>query len=75
MAIYIVLVALIGLLAIASSIALAVGLLGVGGLVRLMRCARCGHLTLTDLRSPPASCPYCQHEHLTHPFAALHRGR
>jgi hypothetical protein len=33
----------------------------------------CGHLTVTDARIAPQSCPQCRHEHLAHPLASLHR--
>lgn len=75
MLIYVVLAVLVGLLAIATVMAQAVGLLALGGVVRLMRCSGCGHLTITDPQTKPASCPYCRHEHLAHPLAALHLGR
>lgn len=75
MAIYIVIAALVGLLAVVAIYALAVGLLAAGGLVRMMRCANCGHFTLSGMSARPRSCPYCRHEHLAqlaHPLATLH---
>ncbi len=75
MLIYLALAVLVGALAIATVLAQAVGLLSLGGFVRLARCNRCDHLTISDPQTRPASCPYCRHERLAHPFAALHHGR
>jgi len=73
MAVYIVIAVLVSVLAIATVAAAIIGILGLAGIVRLARCDRCGHLTVTDARTAPQSCPQCRHEHLTHPLAALHR--
>lgn len=72
MAVYIVIAVLVAALGIVTLAALALGLLSLPGLVRLERCGRCGHLTVTDARSAPRSCPQCRHEYLTHPLASLH---
>jgi predicted Zn-ribbon and HTH transcriptional regulator len=73
MVVYLIIAVLVVALAVVTLAALAIGVLSMLGVVRLARCARCGHLTLTDARLAPGSCPQCRHEHLTHPFAALHR--
>ncbi|HEU5270347.1 MAG TPA: hypothetical protein VFU36_10530 [Jatrophihabitans sp.] len=73
MAVYIVIALLVSGLALVTVAAAIVGLLGVAGILRLARCDRCGHLTVTDARTEPQSCPQCRHERLAHPLATLHR--
>jgi predicted Zn-ribbon and HTH transcriptional regulator len=72
MAIYILTAALVSVLAVATAAALIIGLLGLVGFLRLAHCRHCGHLTVTDSRAAPQSCPQCRHEHLAHPLATLH---
>jgi len=71
-ALYIVISVLVAALAVVTVVALALGVLSMLGAVRLARCSACGHLTVTDTRTAPGSCPQCRHEHLTHPLASLH---
>lgn len=73
MAVYVIVDALVGILAAASSAALAFGVLGTVGLMHLVRCRRCDHLTAAGGDTRPRSCPYCRHEHLAHPMATLHQ--
>jgi len=72
MAIYVVITVLASVLAVVTFAALAIGTLGLFGILRLDRCARCGHLTATDARIPPRTCPQCRHPHFAHPIASLH---
>jgi hypothetical protein len=69
MAVYVIASVLVAVLAAASMIALAVGVLGALGAPCLLRCARCGHLTLA---THEPFCLHCRHPYLTHPVAALH---
>jgi hypothetical protein len=70
MAIYVVIAILVGVLAVVTFAALAVGVLSLLGVLRLERCARCGHLTATEARFPPLTCAQCRHPHLAHPIAS-----
>ena len=72
MALYILIAVLVSVLAVATVLAALLGILGLFGIVRFARCGGCGHLTVTDARIAPQSCPQCRHEHLTHPLASLH---
>lgn len=69
MAIYVLTSALVAVLAAASLIAFAIGVLGAFGMVHLKRCSGCGHL-ISD-RSESGACPYCRHSYLTHQMARL----
>ncbi len=68
-------IALVALLASATTIAIYVGLLNWVGGVFLVRCAACHHLTFSSAKDPQASCPHCRHPALLHPlYAATHPG-
>lgn len=71
MAIYVVTAALVAILAAASLVALALGVLGAFGVLHLARCTKCGHLAVGE--NPSSACPYCRHPNLAHPIAAIHR--
>jgi len=75
MAVYVVIALLVSGLAIATVAAAIIGILGLVGVLRFACCEHCGHLTVTDVRTVPQSCPQCRHEHLTHPLASLHHLR
>jgi hypothetical protein len=66
---------LVSLLAIASVVAGAVGILCLMGAARLTRCQACGHLGLAAAHGPLRSCLQCRHERLFHPVLAHHAGR
>jgi predicted Zn-ribbon and HTH transcriptional regulator len=72
MALYILIAVLVSVLAVATVFAAILGLMGLFGIVRFARCGCCGHLTVTDARTAPQSCPQCRHGHLVHPLASLH---
>jgi hypothetical protein len=59
-------------LAIVTTAAAYVGLLGIAGAVRFVRCDRCGHLGMTSVSEPLRSCASCRHGRLLHPLLALH---
>lgn len=69
MAIYILTSVLVAVLATATLVAFAVGVLGAFGMLQLNRCTGCGHLTLD--RGDSSACPYCRHPYLAHPIAHL----
>jgi len=73
MALYILIAVLVCVLAVVTVFAAILGILGLFGLVRFARCGCCGHLTVTDARTAPQSCPQCRHEHLAHPLASVHQ--
>jgi len=62
-------------LAIVTTAAFYVGVLGALGLIRYVRCDRCGHLGLTSASEPLRSCLHCRHGQLFHPHFALHHAR
>lgn len=72
MAVYVVASVLVAVLAVASLIAFAVGVLGAFGVPCLIRCPQCRHMTLGVRQS--ANCLQCRHPHLKHPIAARHLG-
>jgi DNA-directed RNA polymerase subunit RPC12/RpoP len=65
-------VILIAVLALGASAAIYLGVLGLLGGFYFVRCAQCGHLTLSATRRPKASCVHCRHPVLMHPFHAVH---
>lgn len=65
-------IALVVLLAAATTVAIYLGLLGMIGQFFIVRCASCGHATSSAVDRPEPSCPYCRHPVLLHPFRALH---
>ncbi|MGU3497429.1 hypothetical protein [Mycobacterium sp. C31M] len=68
-------VALIAVLALATTAAIYIGLFNWFGSAFVVRCAACHHLTLSSRRSPQGSCPHCRHPALLHPiYTAGHRG-
>ncbi len=74
MAVYEVLtVALIMVLALATTAAIYLGLLNWVGGAYVVRCAACHHLTVGSANQPQNSCPHCRHPVLMHPvYAARH---
>jgi hypothetical protein len=66
-------VAVILVLALATTVAIYVGLLNWFGAVYVVRCAACHHLTLSSAKTPQGSCPQCRHQSLLHPiYTAQH---
>jgi DNA-directed RNA polymerase subunit RPC12/RpoP len=65
-------IALIVVLAAASTAAIYLGLRGWAGDLYVVRCASCNHLTFASADQPPHSCPYCRHGVLLHPMHAIH---
>ena len=72
MAVYVVAGVLVAVLAVASLIAFAVGVLGAFGAPCLIRCAQCRHMTLGVRHS--TNCLQCRHPRPKHPIAAGHFG-
>jgi len=68
-------IALIAVLAAASTVAIFVGLLGLAGQFFVVRCASCHHLTVSSAKQPRRSCPRCRHRVLLHPRRAAHHLR
>ena len=69
-------VALIVVLALATTVAIALGLLNWIGALFVVRCATCHHLTFASANRPQPSCPHCRHPVLAHPiYSANHRDR
>jgi hypothetical protein len=67
-------IALIVVLAAATTVAIYVGLLNWIGAVFVVRCAACHHLTMASANHTAQSCPHCRHPVLTHPlYTANHR--
>lgn len=65
-------VALIVVLAAATTAAIYLGLRGMAGDFYFVRCAACSHLTFASVARPPQSCPYCRHPALLHPLRVIH---
>jgi DNA-directed RNA polymerase subunit RPC12/RpoP len=65
-------IALIAVLAAASTVAIFVGLLGMAGHFFILRCAACHHPTVSSANRPRQSCPRCRHPVLLHPLRAVH---
>jgi DNA-directed RNA polymerase subunit RPC12/RpoP len=67
-------IALIVVLALATTIAIYLGLLNWIGALFVVRCAACHHLTLASANLAAQSCPHCRHPVLMHPlYTANHR--
>jgi hypothetical protein len=68
-------IALVVVLALATTAAIYLGLLNWIGALFVVRCAACHHLTFASANQPQPSCPHCRHPVLTHPvYAARHPG-
>lgn len=66
-------VALVFVLAMATTAAIYLGLLNWIGAFYVVRCATCHHLTTASTKAAPASCPHCRHPSLLHPvYTARH---
>jgi hypothetical protein len=66
-------VALIVVLALATTAAIYLGLLNWIGALFVVRCAACHHLTFASANQPQPSCLHCRHPVLTHPvYSARH---
>ena len=70
MAGYVVAGILVAILAVATLMALVLGLLGVFGQLRFGRCAACGHVTMSPGGTDEPSCAYCRHPHVVHPIGS-----
>jgi ribosomal protein S27E len=68
-------VALIMVLAVATTAAIYIGLLNWIGAFFVVRCAECHHLTFSSAKTAQKSCPHCRHPVLTHPLYAIHHPR
>ena len=68
-------VALVVVLAAATTAAIYYGLLGMIGQFFIVRCASCGHLTTSAADAPASSCLRCRHPALLHPAHLLHPHR
>ncbi len=67
-------IALIVVLASATTVAIYLGLLNWIGAVFVVRCAACHHLTVASANRTAQSCPHCRHPVLMHPlYTANHR--
>lgn len=68
-------VALIVVLALATTAAIYLGLINWIGGAFVVRCAACHHLTFSSANAPQASCTHCRHQALMHPiYSAQHPG-
>lgn len=66
-------VALIVVLAAATTVAIYVGLMNWIGACYVVRCSECHHLTFASVNRPQESCAHCRHPMLMHPlYAANH---
>lgn len=61
-------IALIVVLALATTAAIFVGLLNWMGAFYVVRCATCHHLTFASANRSQESCPHCRHPILMHPI-------
>jgi hypothetical protein len=69
-------IALIIVLALATTAAIYIGLLNWINAVHVVRCAACHHMTFSAVNEAQPSCPHCRHPVLLHPiYAAHHPGR
>ena len=68
-------IALIAVLAAASTVAIFVGLLGLAGQFFVVRCASCHHLTVSSANEPRQFCSRCRHPALLHMLGAAHHRR
>lgn len=68
-------VALIMVLATATTVAIYVGMANWIGACYMVRCSECHHLTFASVNSPQESCAHCDHPMLMHPlYASRHPG-
>lgn len=67
--------AVIIVLAAATTAAIYLGLLGMAGQGYVVRCTACGHLTFSSVDKPQQSCPRCRHPLLLDPLRALGHSR
>lgn len=58
-------------LALATLIALYLGLLGLTGALHWTRCERCGHLLVSATSTARNDCRYCRHDRLLHPLHTI----
>jgi len=65
-------IALIIVLALATTAAIYVGLLNWIGGAHVVRCGACHHMTFSSVNEVQQSCPHCRHPVLTHPIYAAH---
>ena len=65
-------IALIVVLASATTVAIYLGLLNWMGAMYVVRCAACHHLTLASANHAAQSCPHCRHPALMHPLYTAH---
>ncbi|KAA0081754.1 hypothetical protein CIW52_18665 [Mycolicibacterium sp. P9-64] len=67
--------AVIVVLAAATTAAIYYGLLGMVGSFYVVRCASCGHLASSAVDQPQPSCWRCRHPALRHPMHAINQRR
>lgn len=68
-------IALIVLIATATTVAIYVGLANWVGTCYMVRCSECHHLTFASVNRPQESCAHCRHPMLMHPiYAVQHPG-
>jgi len=65
-------IALIAILAAATTAAIYIGLLNWMGALYVVRCQACHHLTFSTANQPERSCPHCRHPALMHPIYVMH---
>lgn len=65
-------VALIIVLATATTVAIYLGLMNWIGAAHVVRCTACHHLTVASSKDLQQSCPHCRHPVLTHPVYSAH---
>ncbi len=66
-------VTLIVVLAMATTVAIYLGLMNWFRVLYVVRCEACHHLTVASANRPQGSCPQCRHPVLTHPiYSARH---
>lgn len=63
--------ALIMVLATATTVAIYVGLANWIGACYMVRCSECHHLTFASKNAPQSSCAHCRHPMLLHPMYAM----
>ncbi len=61
-------VILIVMLALATTVAIYLGLLNWIGGAFVVRCAACHHLTFSAANTPQGSCTHCRHQAIMHPI-------
>jgi DNA-directed RNA polymerase subunit RPC12/RpoP len=68
-------VALIIVLATATTAAIYLGLMNWIGAAHVVRCTTCHHLTVAAAKDVTQSCPHCRHPVLMHPVYSAHHLR